>query len=186
MHILVLGFCYWFHIPAVLLSVMRLHETILKINAFLLLSVVGVRRHEDASYCSPWRQSRAVTTGRGSLKCSGITTRTDLGLNPARVSALPPEPSASELAHIAHRRGTAQLTLGPQHFRHVGHNWESRKSGFDSWKGQDRFWSPPSLLSNGVPGREADHSPSPTGVVKDERSYTSTPPYNLKPLCLIN
>ena len=47
----------------------------------------------------------------------------------------------------------------------------------------DRLWGPPSLLFNGYrdslpgvvrPGREADHSPSPSAEVKNEWSYTSS------------
>jgi hypothetical protein len=46
----------------------------------------------------------------------------------------------------------------------------------------DRFWGPPSLLSNGYrgvkrPGCEADHSPPASAKVKKMWIYISTPPY---------
>jgi hypothetical protein len=46
----------------------------------------------------------------------------------------------------------------------------------------DRFWGPPSLLSNGYrghfpQGREADHSLPTSAEVKHTWIYTSTPPY---------
>jgi hypothetical protein len=52
---------------------------------------------------------------------------------------------------------------------------------------------PPNLLSNGYrgpsleerqPGLEADHSPPPSAEVKNEWSYTSTPPIRLHGLVL--
>jgi hypothetical protein len=56
---------------------------------------------------------------------------------------------------------------------------------FSSPPRPDRFWGPPSLLSNnyrgrspGVkqPGRESDHSPPSSAEVENAWSYTSTPP----------
>jgi hypothetical protein len=51
----------------------------------------------------------------------------------------------------------------------------------------DRLWDPPYLISNGYqelfhlgvkrPGRDADHSPRTSAVIKKMWIYTSTPPY---------
>lgn len=64
----------------------------------------------------------------------------------------------------------------------------SRGKGFTSLPNRpNRLWGPPSCLFHeyrwlpawGVrrPGREADHSPASCAEVKNERSYTSIPPY---------
>jgi hypothetical protein len=62
-----------------------------------------------------------------------------------------------------------------------GRGWEL----FSSPPGSDRFWGPPSLLSNGYGGgplspgvreREANHSPLSSVQVKNPWSYTSIPP----------
>jgi hypothetical protein len=66
-----------------------------------------------------------------------------------------------------------------------GGDWEF----FSSPPRPERFWSPPSLLSNGYrealplgakgPRREANHSPPSSAEVKNAWSYTSTPPTRL-------
>jgi hypothetical protein len=69
-----------------------------------------------------------------------------------------------------------------------GRGWEF----FSSPLCPDRFWGPPSLLSNGYqgalslgvkrPGREADHSPPSSAEAKNAWTYTSTPPVRLWPV----
>jgi hypothetical protein len=70
-----------------------------------------------------------------------------------------------------------------------GRSWEI----FPSPPHPDRFWGPPSLLSNrnqglfpGVksPGREGDYSPLSSAEVKNVWSYISTPPIRLSRLVL--
>jgi len=61
-----------------------------------------------------------------------------------------------------------------------GKDWEF----FSSPPHPDRFWGPPSLLSNGYQGlfpwgREADHSPPSSAEVKNAWSHTSTPAIRL-------
>jgi hypothetical protein len=63
---------------------------------------------------------------------------------------------------------------------------------FSSPRRPDRFWGPPSLLSNGLspgvkrPGHEADYSPPASAEVKKIWIYTSTPPDAFMALCLIS
>jgi hypothetical protein len=66
---------------------------------------------------------------------------------------------------------------------------------FISLRRPDRFWGPPSLLSNSYggfspevkrPGREADRLPPTRAEVKKTWIYTSTPPYVLMAQYLIS
>jgi hypothetical protein len=143
----------------------------------------NIKPHSASSYIKQRRYKPAVATVDTDVCCpTTVLVLLTFESMPISYSKLTPR----KLVYLYCKDSVGIATGYGMDGRGVGVRVPVGARSFSSPRHPDRFWGPPSLLSNGYrgpfprtkrPGCEADHSLSTSAEVKNTWIYTSTPSY---------